>query len=77
MFDIEAPAGEKLGPNFHETNIRYVVSFGVSVKMSFRVFTDLLRVCCLRREPLPFKCVIKPRSAAKVKVIRDAMAGLD
>jgi len=75
VFDIEAPAGEKLEPKFHESLARYVMSFGVSAEAGG--FTDLLRVCCLCRHPLPFKCVIKPRSAAKLEIVRDVMAALD
>jgi len=41
MFDIEAPAGEKLEPKFHDSLARYVTSFGVSVKVNWG-FTDLL-----------------------------------
>jgi len=32
VFDIEAPAGEKLEPKFHESPVRFVMSFGVSVQ---------------------------------------------
>ena len=34
VFDIEAPAGEKLEPKFRDSLARYVMSFGVSVKVS-------------------------------------------
>jgi len=34
VFDIEAPAGEKLEPKFRESLVRYVMSFGVSIKAS-------------------------------------------
>ncbi|KAF9646067.1 cytochrome P450 [Thelephora ganbajun] len=52
IFDIEAPAGEKLEPKFHESHVRHAI---------------------------PFKCVIKPRSEAKLKLIRDSdvTAGLN
>jgi len=35
VFDIEAPAGEKLEPKYHESIVRYVMSFGVSVKANW------------------------------------------
>jgi len=38
VFDIEAPAGEKLEPKFHESLSRYVVSFGVSAEVGWGVY---------------------------------------
>jgi len=34
VFDIEAPAGEKLEPKFHESPIRFVMSFAAPIKAS-------------------------------------------
>ena len=34
VFDIEAPAGEKLEPKFREYVVRYVIPFEVSIKAS-------------------------------------------
>jgi len=34
VFDIKAPAGGKLEPKFHETFVRYIMSFGVAIKAS-------------------------------------------
>ena len=76
VFDIEAPADEKLEAKFREFAVRYVISFGVSVT-GYSKFADLLHVCCLRRHCLPFKCVVRPRSEARMKVVRDAVASFE
>jgi hypothetical protein len=48
-------------------------ALGLWPLQSYERFTGSFHV---RRHPIPFKCVIRPRSEAKMKLVRDAMAGL-
>ena len=68
VFHISAPTGEKLEAKFEESTIRYVLISDPYLA----TLVPASKLTPISRHPVPFKCVIKPRSAASLKVVRDA-----